>query len=340
MRPTPDVLLLGATGTTAGLIAARLAASGHTLLLAARDTARAEALAAGLPAGSVGGVRPLDLADPAGLAALVGGARLVLNTVGPFTRLAGPVIGAALAAGVPYVDIANEFTAVHELLERDAAARAAGVALVTGAAFGPGATESLVLRLRAAAGGGPLAEVEVAAAPATAYDTEGVRATVADVLPEGALSYRAGVLHREPLGSGVTRRVFGGAERTVLPAPLGDLAAARHSGGAATVTAYALAPGERGPFTEQDRSAAWARARTADGRTLSAELDCGEGFAFTAAVAAATVTRLLADPSRPGAWTACGRYGAELAEQAGAHITPARDAAPQGTAPQHAAVTR
>jgi saccharopine dehydrogenase (NAD+, L-lysine-forming) len=48
---------------------------------------------------------------------------------------------------VPYVDIANEWPAVRGLLDRDEQARAHAVTLVTGAGFGPAATETLVLRL-------------------------------------------------------------------------------------------------------------------------------------------------------------------------------------------------
>jgi saccharopine dehydrogenase-like NADP-dependent oxidoreductase len=51
------------------------------------------------------------------------------------------------AAAVPYVDIANEWPAVRDLLNRGEQARAHGVALVTGAGFGPAATETLVLHL-------------------------------------------------------------------------------------------------------------------------------------------------------------------------------------------------
>ena len=74
-------------------------------------------------------------------------ASVVLSTIGPFARQAGPVIDTCLAAKLPYVDIANEWPAVRGLLDRDQQARAHAVTLVTGAGFGPAATETLVLRL-------------------------------------------------------------------------------------------------------------------------------------------------------------------------------------------------
>ena len=108
-------------------------------------------------------VGPVDLTDPASLTEAIAGVRVVVSTVGPFARHAGRVIEGCLAASTPYVDIANEWSAVRDLLDRDDQARAAAVALVTGAGFGPAATEILVLRLVARLDGVP-ARVRVASA--------------------------------------------------------------------------------------------------------------------------------------------------------------------------------
>ncbi|MER8184512.1 saccharopine dehydrogenase NADP-binding domain-containing protein [Kitasatospora sp. NPDC094015] len=316
---TPDILLIGASGTAGRLTAVELAARGARLVLAGRDPGRLAATAAALPPGSPAPVLlPLDLDDPAALAAAVGSARLVLNTVGPFARLAGAVIDACLAAGTPYVDLANELTAVRSLLARDSAARARGVTLVTGAGFGPAVTEALVLRLRERAGA-PLARVEVASAAVTAYATEGVRTTVAEALADGTAYYASGRLEHAPLGTGLTTLRFGGAERRMLPVPVGDLETAhRASGGAGSVTAYAPAPGS--PATAGVDSFAYARAVDRAGRPLTAELRCGEGFAVSAAIAAGTALRVLADGA-PGAWTPGALYGPALVEAAGCTVT-------------------
>ncbi|AOR36711.1 hypothetical protein BFF78_41735 [Streptomyces fodineus] len=111
-----------------------------------------------------------------------------------------------------------------------------------------------------------------------------------------------------PLGEGATTLTFGGATRTVIPVPTGDLEAAREAGGAPEVTAYAV---PRGSGASDGRSHAYAELTDADGRVHTAELSTGEGFAFTAAVAAATAARLLESPP-PGAWTAPRLLGAEL----------------------------
>src|SRR6476661_8687428 len=87
-------------------------------------------------AGATTDVRTIDLGDAASLAEAIAGVGVVLSTIGPFARQAGPVIDACLAAGVSYVDIANEWAAVRGLLDRDEEARTHAVALVTGAGFG------------------------------------------------------------------------------------------------------------------------------------------------------------------------------------------------------------
>jgi hypothetical protein len=52
-------------------------------------------------------VRTVDAGDALSLAAAIAGVGVVLSVIGPFTRLASPVIDACLAVGVPYVDIAT-----------------------------------------------------------------------------------------------------------------------------------------------------------------------------------------------------------------------------------------
>jgi short subunit dehydrogenase-like uncharacterized protein len=315
---TCDVLLLGAAGNSGALIGAELAARGLSVRLAGRRAAPLDDLAQVLNArGADTQARAVDVDEPGSLSAALAGARLVLNTVGPFTRRAGPVLAACLAAGVPYVDIANEFPAVWGLLDRDEDAREHGVVLVTGAGFGPAATETLVLRLVGGTEGVPL-RVRVAAAAAVTRRSEGVAQTVRETLGRGAITYRDGGLVHEPLGSGRTVLTFGGAARPVFPAPVGDLEAARRAGGAADVVAYQQDPAAPTAGTE---SVAWAEVTGADGLIRTAELRVGEGVRATAAIAAETTRRVLAGAA-PGAWTPGRLFGAALVPEAtGALIT-------------------
>jgi saccharopine dehydrogenase (NAD+, L-lysine-forming) len=213
---------------------------------------------------------------------------------------------------VSYVDIANEWPAVRGLLDRDEQARAHQVALVTGAGFGAAATETLVLRLVGRMGRVP-ARVRVAAAAGVTRHSDGVRQTIRESLSQGvAIIYRDGNAVREALGSGATVLTFGGAQRQMLPGPVGDLEAARLASGAADVVAYIADPTAPSAGTD---SYAWAEAVGPDGITAVAELRAGEGVRATAAIAAETTRRVLAGVA-PGTWTPGQLFGAAFVTEA------------------------
>jgi saccharopine dehydrogenase (NAD+, L-lysine-forming) len=313
-----DVLLLGAAGSTGRLVAAELAARGLSVRLAGRTRGPLEGLAGTLSAaGASVDACTVDVGDPAALTEAIAGVRVVVSTVGPFARQAGPVIDACLAAETCYVDIANEWAAVRGLLDRDEQARDGGVALVTGAGFGPAATELLVLRLVRQMGAAP-ASVRVAAAAEVTRRGDGVRRTIEESLARGALTYRDGQLLRAPLGSGATVLTFGGASRRVLPGPVGDLETARQASGAPDVVAYIADPTTP---TGGTGSCAWAEVVSSAGDRATAELAAGDGLSATAAVAAETTRHVLAGVA-PGAWTAGRLLGpAHLTDALGATVT-------------------
>jgi saccharopine dehydrogenase (NAD+, L-lysine-forming) len=310
---TSDVLLLGAAGNSGRLIAAELTARRLSVRLAGRRRGPLEDLARALAAnGATTQVHTVDAGDAASLAEAVADVAVVLSTIGPFTRQAGPVIDACLAAGVSYVDIANEWPAVRGLLDRDEQARAHEVALVTGAGFGPAATETLVLRLVGEIGMVP-ARVRVAAAAGVTGRSDGVRQTIQESLSQGVtITYRDGKVAREAFGSGATVLTFGGAQWQMLPGPVGDLEAARLASGAPDVVAYIAGPAADSSGTD---SYTWAEVVAPDGHTAVAELAAGEGVRATAAIAAETTRRVLADIA-PGAWTPGQLFGAGLVTDA------------------------
>jgi saccharopine dehydrogenase (NAD+, L-lysine-forming) len=310
VQMTMDVLLLGAAGNSGQRIAAELAARGLSIRLAGRRGGPLEDLAQALAAdGATTDVCTVDVSDVASLTAAITGAGVVLSAIGPFTLLAGPVIDACVAAGVSYVDIANEWPAVRGLLDRDEQARAHAVTLVTGAGFGPAATETLVLRLVEQTGGAVPGLVRVAAAAGVTRQSDGVRQTFQELLSHGvAITYRDGQVVREALGSGATVLTFGGGQRQMLPGPVGDLETARLASGAANVVAYIANPTAHRAGTD---SYTWAEITGPDGRTFTAELHAGEGVQATAAIAAETTQRVLAGV-KPGAWTAGQLFGASL----------------------------
>lgn len=134
------VLLIGATGVFGSRLA-ELASreTGLALTLAARSTAKLDALAArlgGLP------TRTLDRTEltPADLA----GFDLVIDAAGPFQSSAPTVIEAAIAARVPYADLADGRDFVAAIGAHDIAAKAAGISITTGASSIPALSHAVI----------------------------------------------------------------------------------------------------------------------------------------------------------------------------------------------------
>src|SRR3954447_3995454 len=126
------IMLFGATGYTGDLTARALVDRGAKPVLAGRDAARLDALAAEL-----GGLetKVADVSAPDTLRALVERGDVLIATVGPFTKLGRPAIEAAIAAGAHYLDSTGEGGFIREVFERyGPQAEQAGAGLLT--AFG------------------------------------------------------------------------------------------------------------------------------------------------------------------------------------------------------------
>jgi short subunit dehydrogenase-like uncharacterized protein len=133
-----DVLLLGATGFTGGLVAQeldrRIAGTRLRWGIAGRDVSRLERLAAALP--SVPEVVRVDVTDPASLAEMAGRTRVLATTVGPYARLGVDVARACGEHGTHYADITGEEGFVRTLEhEVDPIARANGATMVVCCGF-------------------------------------------------------------------------------------------------------------------------------------------------------------------------------------------------------------
>ncbi|MFB6516044.1 saccharopine dehydrogenase NADP-binding domain-containing protein [Streptomyces virginiae] len=137
------VVVYGATGHTGRFIVAELRRRGITTVVSGRDEARLEALAA--ERGADVAVRPATVDDPASLDRALAGAAAVVNAAGPFAVTGGPVVEAALRAGIPYVDVAAEIEANAAMFaDHTEAAREAKVPVVPAMAFYGGLGDLLV----------------------------------------------------------------------------------------------------------------------------------------------------------------------------------------------------
>jgi len=143
-RRALHVLLVGASGVFGSRLAERLAIEPDVALtLAGR---RQEPLEAVRDAIGGGAVRCLDreTIEPRDLA----GYELVIDAAGPFQASGTRLVEAAIAAGVDYLDLADGRDWVCGFAGRfDAAARAAGVMLVTGASSIPALSHAVIDQL-------------------------------------------------------------------------------------------------------------------------------------------------------------------------------------------------
>ncbi|MFE2150087.1 saccharopine dehydrogenase family protein [Streptomyces lavendulae] len=194
MSTAAAVVVYGATGHTGRFVVAELLRRGVPTVVSGRNAERLEELAAEW--GEVV-VRAAGVDDPDALDRALAGAAAVINCAGPFAVTAGPVVEAALRAGIPYVDVAAEIEANAAMFTDHAeAARRAGVAVVPAMAFYGGLGDLLVtaaLEGRTAAD-----EVHVAYGLDSWHPTEGTRAA-------GAVSHERRAGRRVRFADGALR---------------------------------------------------------------------------------------------------------------------------------------
>ncbi|GGS66721.1 saccharopine dehydrogenase family protein [Nonomuraea spiralis] len=142
MTTGSTVAVYGAYGHTGRFVVAEASRRGLVPVLVGRDPEALRALAESYPGVEA---RHASVDDPAALDRALDGAGAVINCAGPFAVTAGPVIEAALRAGIPYVDVAAEIEANLDTFELYAArAEAAGTVVVPAMAFYGGLGDLLV----------------------------------------------------------------------------------------------------------------------------------------------------------------------------------------------------
>jgi hypothetical protein len=160
------VAVVGANGHTGRFVVRELQRRGLPVVAVVRDAAKAPP---GVPA------RVAGADDAAALDRAFAGCSVVINCAGPFLDSADAVAAAAVRAGCSYLDVtAEQASAQATFDEHDAAARAAGVAVIPAAGFYGGLADLLASAL---AGGEPLDEVAVAVALDHWWPTAGTRIT-------------------------------------------------------------------------------------------------------------------------------------------------------------------
>ena len=138
------IIVLGGAGDVGSRAVEDLALSpGVDLVtIADRNVAAAEKLAAPLRGrGAEIDVRPVDAGDERALAEAMRGHDVAASALGPFYRFEPKLVAAAVAAGVDYASVCDDWSAALTLLdELDEPARRAGRTVLTGLGASPGIT--------------------------------------------------------------------------------------------------------------------------------------------------------------------------------------------------------
>jgi hypothetical protein len=171
------ILVIGGYGGFGARLCRRLAAAGHSLIVAGRSADKAARFAGELPS-----ARPLALDRSGEFGPLLERERpdLVVDAAGPFQGSDYRVPSACIATAIPYLDLADARDFVCGIGALDSEARAAGVAIVSGASTSPALTGAIARRL--AEGLDRVDSVEIALSAAN-------RAAGGDAVVAAALSY-------------------------------------------------------------------------------------------------------------------------------------------------------
>ena len=136
-----DIIVYGATGFTGRLIAEHLAArygvGGEVKwAMAGRSREKLEAVRDEIGAPKDTPLVVADAADPASLNAMVGRAKAIISTVGPYQLYGSDLVAACVAAGTDYLDLCGEPNWMAEMIgAHHAAAQKSGARILFSCGF-------------------------------------------------------------------------------------------------------------------------------------------------------------------------------------------------------------
>lgn len=335
-------LLYGANGYTGELVARTAVEQGLRPLLAGRNREAVAALAGELGLDH----RVFALDERSALEAALNEVGFVLNCAGPFAETARPLVDSCMRTGRHYLDITGEAPVFEALAHHDRAAQQAGIMLLPGAGFDVVPSDCLALYLKQQL---PAATRLTLAIMALSQVSRGTATTALQILQQGGLVRRDGVLTRVPPAHAVRQVDFGRGPRTVVAIPWGDVATAYYSTGIPNIEVYAWLPGiasnlvrsglptrlltsyagrriltwlvRRGaPGPDAARRAAgqsivWGEVTDDAGQRRVARLRTPEGYTLTVATALHISRKVLAATAPAGFQTPASAYGADLIMQ-------------------------
>lgn len=215
------IVLFGATGYTGRRTAEAMVRRGLRPVLAGRSAGRLTSLAQRLAKLGFAelDVVTADIGDAASVRALIGRGDVLVSTVGPFARLGGPALSAAVEAGASYLDSTGEPPFIRRVFEEfGPRAEQTGASLIT--AFGhdyvPGNLAG-ALALRRSGGGVHRIAVGylISAGSGSRVMSRGTFSSIVELATEQSFTWRA-VIQPEPTGSRMRTFQLGGRDCPAL----------------------------------------------------------------------------------------------------------------------------
>jgi short subunit dehydrogenase-like uncharacterized protein len=320
------LMIYGATGYTGRMAAEHAKARGLDVVIAGRNGARLESLAAQL------GVPYRVFISDAQAVESLEGIGVLLNFAGPFAQTADALMQACIKAGVDYLDITAEIN-VFRLAERvGVQAAEAGVMLLPGVGWDVVPTDCLAMHVARRVQNPKSLSVALQVAGAM---SRGSALSVSEIVGAGLLARVDGLLVATP---DAQPRHFDFGDGPALCAPLsfGDLVTGWHSTGIPNIAMFVNITGDAfpegdlsqlpdGPSAEQreaHRARAVAEVIGADGTRARSVIETVNGYTYTPLAAVEAARRVLNGDRRPGFETPARVFGVGFAQTiAGSTIT-------------------
>lgn len=335
-------MIYGANGYTGRLTVLEAVRRGLKPILAGRNAAELDALAAetGLEC------RVFSLESSASVVENLRDCHLVLHCAGPFSATSQPLIEACLTTGVHYLDITGEISVFANAHRQSHAAQRADVVLIPGVGFDVVPSDCLAASLVQAL---PAAIELSLAFEAAGGASPGTAKTSVEGLARGGMIRKDGNLTPVPLAFRTRLVPFAHGERSAVTIPWGDVFTAYISTGIPDIQVFMAVPpasikrlrklrwiqpllatsvvqnfikkrisaSVKGPDdARRERTGAqlWGQVRTADGRTVSATMTTPNGYDLTVTASLGIVEYLLKNDVEGGYYTPSTLMGAGYAQ--------------------------
>ena len=334
-------MLYGANGYTGQLIAKMAEGYGLYPVLAGRNEASLQQLAASLNLP----YKVFDLSDTDSLHKALNEVSVVLHAAGPFQFTSKKMIEACLATKTHYLDITGEIGVFEQAKKYDAKAKEAGIMLMPGVGFDVVPTDCTALYLKNHLP--DATHLKLAFAMIGGKLSHGTAATMAEGLGEGGAIRENGKIIKKPLGHKGFWVDFGVKKIFVMCIPWGDISTAYTTTGIPNIETYTgtspktfsmlkwqglynwllrtsfvrnytkkkIKQKPAGPSDEMRAKAmslVWGEVTNSAGQKASVRLQCPEGYTLTSCSSLLITQKVLQGNFKTGYQTPAGAYGADL----------------------------